>query len=105
VLVAVRTPDNRLAGQLREDLPALSTRLEQSGFRAEVWHPAAASERPHVVYAPAAAAQDAQNQSRQDGRGRRQEQQEQQQKAPANGGKPSSGKEGKDFAWLLSSIR
>src|SRR5205085_2613427 len=35
---AVRTPDDRLAGALREDLPSLSSRLEQSGFRAEGWH-------------------------------------------------------------------
>jgi hypothetical protein len=33
--VAVRTPDSRLAADLRENLPALSSRLEQTGFRAD----------------------------------------------------------------------
>ncbi len=40
VEVSVRTPDPQLAGALRDDLTALSARLEQSGFRAEMWHPA-----------------------------------------------------------------
>jgi hypothetical protein len=40
VHLSVRTPDNRLASSLREDLPALSTRLEESGFRAEEWRTA-----------------------------------------------------------------
>ena len=35
VQVSVRTPDSQLAGALRDDLAALSARLEQSGFRAE----------------------------------------------------------------------
>ena len=42
VQVSVRTPDSQLAGALRDDLAALSARLEQSGFRAETWHPAGA---------------------------------------------------------------
>lgn len=40
VQVSVRTPDSQLAGALRDDLPALSARLQQTGFRAETWHPA-----------------------------------------------------------------
>ena len=40
VHVAVRTPDARLEGDLRDNLPALSARLEQgSGYRAENWSP------------------------------------------------------------------
>jgi len=35
VHVSVRTPDAELAATLREDLPALSTRLDQSGFHSE----------------------------------------------------------------------
>lgn len=42
VQVSVRTPDSQLAGALRDDLAVLSARLEQSGFRAETWHPAGA---------------------------------------------------------------
>ena len=41
--VAVRTGDSQLADRLRENLPALSSRLEQGGMRAETWHPAAAA--------------------------------------------------------------
>jgi hypothetical protein len=46
VQVSVRTPDSQLAGALRDDLPSLSARLEQSGFRAETWHPAGARTEP-----------------------------------------------------------
>jgi hypothetical protein len=52
--VSVRTPDARLAGDLREELPALTARLEQTGFRAEAWHPPAAVQgRPHAAEARA----------------------------------------------------
>jgi hypothetical protein len=37
VRVAVRTPDGNLAEALRDHLPALSARLEQSGFHADQW--------------------------------------------------------------------
>ncbi len=33
--VAVRTPDARLSGAMREDLTALTAKLEQSGFRTD----------------------------------------------------------------------
>ena len=45
--VDVRTPDPRLNGDLREQLPALTTRLEDSGFQAQVWHPS--SEGQHRI--------------------------------------------------------
>jgi hypothetical protein len=48
VHVAVRTPDAQLAGALRGDLPTLSAKLEQAGFRAETWHPAGASQQEHT---------------------------------------------------------
>ena len=38
VRVAVRTPDVRLATDIRDNLPALSSRLEQTGYRTETWH-------------------------------------------------------------------
>jgi hypothetical protein len=47
VHVSVRTPDAQLAGTLREDLPALSAKLEQSGFRAETWRPGMSTPPPH----------------------------------------------------------
>jgi hypothetical protein len=40
--VAVRTPDSHLADRLRSDLPALSSRLEERGLRAETWQPSQA---------------------------------------------------------------
>lgn len=45
VQLAVRTPDDGLAGALREHLPLLSSRLEQSGFHADQWR---AAEAPGV---------------------------------------------------------
>jgi hypothetical protein len=107
VHVAVRTPDTRLAGELREDLPALTNRLEQAGFRAETWRPAAAGGGQHLSDPQAgASAQDAQSQSRQDGREQPRDPQEQNRKNPENPDNPSQPKEpGKDFAWLLSSLR
>ena len=41
--VAVRTADPDLAGSLRENLGDLVHKLEQSGFRADTWHPAQSS--------------------------------------------------------------
>jgi len=107
VVVAVRTPDSRLAGDLRQDLPSLATRLEQSGYHATTWQPAADSERQRLADPQAGASgQDAQSQSRQDGREQQRDPQQQKQEEPDSPANPSQGKEqGKDFAWLLSSIR
>ena len=41
-----------LAGALRDDLPALSSRLTESGFRAETWHPGASPQDSKVVNSP-----------------------------------------------------
>jgi len=106
VHVAVRTPDSGLAGELREDLPALATRLEQSGFHAATWQPASGADRPHPADAGAATAKDAQSQYRQDGREQQRHPREQEQQDPENPDNPSAPQaQGKDFAWLLSSIR
>jgi hypothetical protein len=106
IQVAVRTPDSRLAGELREDLPALATRLEQAGFHATTWHPVSAEDRERLSYSLAGApARDAQDQPRQNGRESERDPQ-QKRKDPGNPDNPSQRKEqGKDFAWLLSSIR
>jgi hypothetical protein len=107
VVVAVRTPDTRLAGDLRQELPALATKLEQSGFHATTWQPAASGEREHLADPQAAASgQDAQGQSRQNGREQQRDPEQQKQQGPENPANPAQPKEqGKDFAWLLSSIR
>ena len=102
VVVAVRTPDSHLAGELRADLPSLSARLEQSGYHAGSLP--AAAERTHQADAQAATvAPDAQSQPRQNGR----QQQEQQEEKPKEPARPSTTPDssGKDFAWLLSSLR
>jgi hypothetical protein len=105
VHVSVSTPDARLAGDLRQDLPALASRLEQSGFRAETWRPDA-GERQHLAEPPAGgSAQEGEGQPRQNGREQQRDPQ-QQQNDPDNPDNPSQRKEqGKDFAWLLSSLR
>jgi hypothetical protein len=109
--VAVRTPDAHLASALREDLPALSSRLAESGFRAETWHPAspaASSGGPsegHKLTEPSAGGtpQDANGRSRQNGG---QPQGDSQPRQPqTREQQPDSKKPGKDFAWLMSSLR
>jgi hypothetical protein len=106
VHVSVSTADSRLAGEMRQDLPSLSARLEQSGFHAETWQPAAGGRQPSGDLPAGAAAQDAQSQSRQNGRGGQGDPQQQPPRDPENPDNPSQPKEaGKDFAWLLSSLR
>jgi hypothetical protein len=106
VLVAVRTPDSRLTGELRQDLPALASRLEESGFHATTWQPAAAERQRLADPQAGASAQDTQSQSRQNGREQQRDAREQKQQGPENPDNPLQPKEqGKDFAWLLSSIR
>jgi hypothetical protein len=106
VHVAVRTADTRLAGELREDLPALATRLEQTGFRAETWRPASAGERHQLADPQAATAQDAQSQSRRNGHEQQNHPQQQKEKDPESPDNPSQRKvPGEDFKWLLSSLR
>jgi hypothetical protein len=103
--VEVRTPDTGLAGDLREELPALATKLEQAGFRAETWHPAGTAERQRSAEAALGAA--SQNSERQPGErgGQRQQRDPQQQPKPnAQENQPPSRNPGKDFAWLFSSI-
>jgi len=110
VEVAVRTPDARLAGALREDLPALSSRLAESGFRAETWHPAspATSSGPgdwHKLTepSPGGPAQDANGRPRQNGGQPQGDSQPRQPQAQPQ--QPNRKDQGKDFAWLMSSLR
>jgi hypothetical protein len=104
--MTVRTPDNNLASTLRENLPTLSTRLAESGFKSETGQPAPSStgEWQHTAESSKGGAfQDSnpppreQNRESHDGSGqqhpeRPQEPLQQQQK-------------GRDFAWLMSSLR
>jgi hypothetical protein len=107
VFVAVRTPDGRLASDLRQDLPNLAARLEQSGYRATTWQPAAGGERerltdPKTTASPqdSAGQQDSQN-----GREQQRDPEDPQQQGQAQPAKPGQSQPGRDFARLLSAIR
>jgi hypothetical protein len=106
VKMTVRTADAPLASSLRENLPALSARLADSGFKSEAWRPSASSAnewRHDARSAGGGASQDANAQPRgqdrqpQDGAGQRR---------PKSPQEPMPLKEkGRDFAWLMSSLR
>jgi len=102
VRVDVRTPDNHLAGALRADLPALTAHLEQTGFHAETWRPAAAEPRDPQATS-AAAGHGADEQPSGNGRGRQGEGQREQPQQPENSLQPKSDR--KDFRWLFTSLR
>ncbi len=100
VQVSVRTPDPRLADALRENLPALGTRLEAAGFRSESFHATPASaetRREATAAAPSPHGPDAQANSE----GGRHHQQDPKPKAPP---RAESKQKGNPFAWLISSL-
>lgn len=100
--VTVRTPDSQLATAMREDLPALSSKLEQSGLHSEMWRPAASasSENRAIETSGGNASPDSREQS-----GSRQ-QQEGQQQDPRNLQQTLNRKsDRKEFSWLFESIR
>jgi hypothetical protein len=104
---AVRTPDGRLADGLREQLPQLSARLEQSGFRADEWRAAEAGapeRRVHVDAGASGSADARQHGQPQDGR---QDRREGEPRAPRDGEpeNPRNKEKGKAFAWLMESLR
>jgi hypothetical protein len=104
VLVAVRTPDAQLAGTLREDLPVLSSRLEQAGFRAETWHLALPAAENRLSTAQSHSS----NTSSQDQNSSRQGGQEQPQSPPRQPKPPAAqaatNAQPKEFAWLMSQL-
>ena len=100
VHVAVRTPDAGLAADLRQGLPSLAAKLEQTGFRTETWHPGTAPRHP----AEAAAVGAQQDRNDQNGQGSSRERREGQPQPGEPGQRPQSKKEGKNFAWFMSSI-
>lgn len=104
--VAVRTPDSHLAERLRADLPALSSRLEESGIRSETWRPpaAAATDWRNVHEdSSAGSAQTQDDQSRQQGR---EQQPEGEARRPRFTEEKDNPKEkGKDFEWFLSTTQ
>ncbi len=100
--VTVRTPDSQLATAMREDLPALSSRLEQSGLHSEMWRPtaSAASENRGIETSAGNTPSD----SREQPGGR--QQQEDRQQDPRNPQQTLNRKsDRKEFSWLFESIR
>ncbi len=97
--LSVRTPDADLAGDLRRELPTLASRLEQSGLRPQGWQ-AGESWRHTQQPAGTGLAQEGQQHGRPDSRDRR----ESQARHPDAGKKSDIKKEGKEFAWFLSSL-
>jgi hypothetical protein len=105
VRVAVRTPDQNLAGSLRDDLPALTARLEAAGLRAETWHAGSSGgARERLVETSSRTlSQDSREQPGQDGSRQRDDAPPQGAKQPADSSNPKRDK--KDFQWLLTSLR
>jgi hypothetical protein len=106
VHMAVRTPDGRLAEGLRDQLPQLSSRLEQSGFHADEWRAADAgtAERRIEVQAPSSGSADA----RQQGNSQHERRERDGEPHPAHdaGQQQRRNKEkGNPFPWLMESLR
>ncbi|HLI83838.1 MAG TPA: flagellar hook-length control protein FliK [Bryobacteraceae bacterium] len=109
VHVAVRTADPQLAGALRDDLPGLSDRLEQSGFRADTWHAAMAampSGERRIETAGSAFSNPQESGRRQPDQGQENQQHQQRQspRQPKAGAPQNSDSRRKDFQWLMSQL-
>jgi hypothetical protein len=110
VHVAVRTSDAHLAGALRDDLSALSSRLEQTGLRAEAWHTSAAvggGSRRNGEPETANGSRDSAGQPGQDARdqpgdGRRRQPPETEDRVYEE---QHPKEKGKEFAWFMSPLR
>jgi hypothetical protein len=104
VNIAVRTADQRLSGAMREDLPALAAKLEQSGFHTDVWHQGAAGEPKRALETSGeSASHDSREHTGQDRQQKQESPQQQHSRNAANAAKRKSDR--KDFAWLLQTYR
>lgn len=103
VQFAVRTTDNGLAGSLREHLPSLSARLEQSGFHTDHWHVAeAGGERRLDV---SSSTESSWRGADQESRGREQSDERRQQQQQPHADRRQSQQKGRPFEWLMQSLR
>lgn len=100
VRVAVRTPDSQLAGALRDQLPALSARLEQSGLRAETWHPA-----QHFDFSGEPVSAPPAPHSHERGTGNREQHEPPRHRAPEPETQTGGDSPPQEFSWLFSSLR
>jgi len=111
VHVAVRTSDTHLAGALRDDLPALSSRLEQTGLRAEAWHtpaPAGGDWRRDGERLAGSGSHDSSGQTAQDAReqpGDRGRRQPRGTEKKVYEEQPHRKDKEREFAWFMSSLR
>jgi hypothetical protein len=105
VHVAVHTPDERLAGSLRDDLPALSAKLESAGLRTETWHAGSSNTagRERLLETPVRTSQNSQEQPGQGGRRQHDDPPPQRPKRRVDPSHPQS--ERKDFQWLFNSLQ
>jgi hypothetical protein len=105
--VAVRTPDTHLAERLRADLPALSSRLEDSGLRAETWRPSAVSageaRNTHEVSTANSGGQPQDADSHQQGREQQRQDEPRRPRVVEENEQPKE--KGKDFEWFLSATQ
>ena len=100
VHIQVRTPDDGLAANLRQALPGLSAKLEATGFRPAHWQTGAAPRHPPDS-ASGAARQDHGSRDSAGSQSGRRDNPQQQREGP-EAARPK--KEGKDFAWFMSSL-
>jgi len=106
VHVAVRTSDAHLAGALREDLPALSSRLEQSGLRADAWHTTPSADHSRRDLDSPAGSHPQNSHSQQHPDSREQQGQPERQRPRIYEDQPNrKEKRGKEFEWFMSSLR
>ena len=106
VHIAVHTPDRNLAGTLRDDLPQLTSRLEQTGYHAETWHGPAQGPAESVSPSQTSAGspyQDSADPRQHPSGGQPGDQSKQQQRPPAEEQAPK--KSAQEFSWLLDSLR
>ena len=108
VHVAVRTPDTRLAGELRENLPTLSSRLQQTGLKAEDWHtptPDGHEWRRETERSAASDSNEPNHQSRSDQQQQQEQKQDAEQRQTKTLEEQSNRKQkGKEFSWFMSSL-
>jgi hypothetical protein len=104
VHVAVRTPDGRLADAMRDDLPALAARLEQTGFHGNEWRTGTAGGGQRTLEIEHAGAGAREFQGDPDGRHRQQPGQDKGQERQRTQAQPARSR-GKGFASLISSLR
>jgi len=105
VHVAVRTPDDRMAGALRDGLPSLAARLESAGLRTETWHGGSAgnSGRERLGETYRTPSQNSQDQPAKDGRRQQDDPPPQRPRRAADPAHPE--RDRKDFQWHFTSLQ